>query len=408
MRGLAPIGGLALLAFPLDALAQGGSFSQIERGRYLATASDCVGCHTDFENDGEPYAGGRELGTPFGVIYSPNITFDDETGLGLWTRDDFYRALHEGISREGHNLYPAFPYPYFTLMPREDVDAVYDYLRSLEPVRSETPEPEFPFPMNVREAVIAWNVLYFEQGEFVPDPEQPDEWNRGRYLVDGPAHCGACHTGKNIAGADVESEYLRGGILEDWLAPNIRGGENGGISHWSEEEIVDFLATGRNAHTAAMIRMGEVVVLSTQHLETEDLGAIATYLKSLDDEPREPVDPPADAVMHAGAAIYFDNCSACHASSGEGAPGIFAPLAGSNKVNAEDPTTMLRIILEGAMAVPTEAHPGPLGMPAFGWKLSDEQIADLASYVRAAWGNSAPAVSADEVSDLRASLEEHR
>lgn len=408
MNGPGFIAGLALLTFPFEAMAQGGSFSQIERGRYLATASDCVGCHTDFSGGGAPYAGGRGLETPFGVIYTPNITFDEETGLGHWTRDDFYRALHEGISREGHNLYPAFPYPYFTLMPREDVDAIYDYLRSLEPVRAEAPENEMPFPFNIREAVIGWNLLYFEQGQFVPDPEQSDDWNRGRYLVDGPAHCGACHTGKNLAGADSDSQYLRGGVLEGWLAPNIRGGENGGIAHWSQDDIIDFLATGRNAHTAAMARMGEVVVLSTQHLDPSDLDAIAIYLKLLDDEPRQAAQPPAEAVMAAGAAIYFDNCAACHASDGTGVPGMFAPLTGSNKVNAEDPTTMLRVILEGTMAMPTETHPGPLGMPAFGWKLTDRQIADLASYLRSSWGNSAPAISERDVAGMREDLEEFR
>lgn len=406
---LAIAAGTFAAALPVNVLAQQDiSFSQIERGRYLATASNCVGCHTDFSNDGERYAGGREIGTPFGNIFTPNITFDNETGLGLWTRDDFYRAMNEGISREGHHLYPAFPYPYFTLMPRDDVDAIYEYLRALEPVYSETPEPEFPFPFNIRQAVLGWNILYFDQETFVADSSRTDEWNRGRYLVDGPAHCGACHTGKNFAGADIEDEYLRGGVLEDWLAPSIRGGENGGLAHWSEAEIVDYLATGRNAHTGAMTRMGEVVTLSTQHLVQSDLEAIAVYLKSLDDEPRDPVSQPSEAVMAAGGAIYFDNCAACHASDGSGVNGIFAPLAGSNKVNAEDPTTMLRVILEGALAVPTEAHPGPLGMPAFDWKLTDEHMADLATFLRASWGNNAPAVSAGDVESLRESLEDHR
>lgn len=401
-------GAFALLAglVSTQAMAQNLSFSQIERGRYLATAGNCVGCHTDIDNDGERYVGGRAMDTPFGTIYTPNITFDNETGLGHWTRDDFYRALNEGISREGHNLYPAFPYPYFTLMPREDVDAIYDYLQSLEPVHAETPDPEFPFPLNVRQSVMGWNLLYFDQRDFVFDSEQSDEWNRGRYLVDGPAHCGACHTGKNLAGADIEDEYLRGGVLEEWLAPNIRGGENGGISHWSTDDIVAFLAEGRNDHTGAMPRMGEVVILSTQHLERSDLEAMAVYLQSLDDEARDPVDPPSEAVAAAGAAIYFDNCAACHASEGVGVPGVFAPLAGSNKVNAEDPITMLRIILEGTINIPTDAHPGPIGMPAFDWKLDDQQIADLATYIRASWGNSASSVDAGTVGYVRDAITE--
>ncbi|WP_127145495.1 c-type cytochrome [Pelagibacterium montanilacus] len=382
------------------------SFSQVERGRYLATASDCIGCHTDFENGAEPYAGGRGLETPFGVIYSPNLTFDDETGLGRWTRDDFYRAMNEGIDREGNHLYPAFPYPYFTLMPRQDTDAIYDYLSTLEPVHKEKPENELPFPFNLRQAILGWNTLFFEEREFVSDPEMSDEWNRGRYLVDGPAHCGACHTGKNFAGADVDEEYLRGGVLENWLAPNIRGGENGGLDDWSQAEIVQFLRTGRNDHTAALQRMGEVVVLSTQKLANSDLEAIADYLKTLDDDPRE-IQPSQDsAVMEAGEAIFFDSCAACHAVDGTGAPGLFAPLDGSNKVNSEDPTTVIRVILEGTQAVATDAHPGPLAMPAYDWKLDDGQIADVATYIRNAWTNSAPAVDAGTVEDLREYLSE--
>lgn len=403
---LAASAGLAAALTIAPASAQNLSFSQVERGRYLATVGNCAGCHTDEVNDGERYAGGREMETPFGSIYTPNITFDNETGLGLWTRDDFYRAMNEGIARDGSHLYPAFPYPYFTLMPRQEIDAIYDYLSSIEPVYSETPEPQFPFPLNIRQAVMGWNLLYFEPQEFVPDPEQSDEWNRGRYLVDGPAHCGACHTDKNFAGADIEDEYLRGGVLEDWLAPNIRGGENGGIAHWSEDDIVAFLEGGRNDHTGVMPRMGEVVVLSTQYMETADLEAIAIYLKTLDDEARDPVEQPSEAIMTAGGGIYFDNCAACHASDGTGVPEIFAPLAGSNKVNAEDPITMLRVILEGTLAVPTNDNPGPIGMPAFDWKLTDQQIADLATFLRASWGNSAPAVSEGEVADLRERLDE--
>jgi mono/diheme cytochrome c family protein len=388
--------------------AQELSFSQVERGRYLVTAANCVACHTDIYNNGERFAGGRELRTPFGVIYSANITFDNDTGIGAWTRDDFYRALHEGVSRDGRNLYPAMPYPNFTLIPRQDVDAIYDYLRSLEPVRAEKPENELPFPFNVREAVTGWNLLYFEQGNFVADPNQSDEWNTGRYLVDGPAHCGACHTGKNFAGADVDDEYLRGGLLDDWLAPNIRGGENGGLANWTQEEIVEFLATGRNRHTAAMVRMGEVIVLSTQNLAQSDLEAIAVYLKSLDDRAPDPVDRPSDEVLAAGSSIFFDNCAACHAADGSGVPGIFAPLRESNMLGAEDPTTVVRIVLEGAMAIPTEAHPGPLGMPAFDWKLTDDQIADVLTFLRSSWGNVAPAVDPGDVADLRERLEEHR
>jgi len=390
-----------------SAEAQELAGSQVERGRYLTYAGDCQACHTDIENEGIPYAGGRGLSTPFGVIYTPNLTPDDETGLGRWSRDDFYKAMNEGVGREGEHLYPAFPYPYFTNMPREDVDAIFDYLRTLEPVRSEKPENELPFPLNIRQAVAGWKLLFFEEQDFSVDPAQSAEWNRGRYLVDGPAHCGACHTGKNLLGADVEEEYLRGGLLENWFAPNIRGGNNGGLAHWDARDIVEFLRDGRSRHTAPMQRMGEVVELSTQHLTDADLGAIAAYLKSLDDSPRPKATAIDQAQQQRGEAIYFDNCASCHEADLSGVEYFFAPLDKSNKVAAEDPSTVIRLILEGARAQPTENAPTPLSMPSFAWKLDDEQVSDLVSFLRHRAGRGAGAVDASEVAAMREYLIEH-
>lgn len=394
-------------AWSTMALSQELSHSQIERGRYLATASDCIGCHTDVEGGGAPFAGGRGLETPFGVIYSSNLTPDEETGLGKWSRDDFYRALNEGLNRHGQHLYPAMPYPYFTLMPRDDVDAIYDYLRTLEPVNAEEPDHDLPFPLSIRQSVAGWKLLYFEDEQFVTDPDRSAEWNRGRYLVDGPAHCGACHTGKTLLGADDEDAYLRGGTLANWFAPNIRGGDNGGIAHWEADDIVEFLRDGRSRHTAPMQRMGEVVGLSTQHLRDDDLSAITTYLKSLDDQPREDIGPPDAARIETGAAIFFDNCAACHAADGTGAPYIFASLKDSNKLTAEDPSTAIRIILGGARAQPTDAAPAPIAMPPFAWKLDDRHIADLLTYLRQAAERKAGPVSASTVAEMRESLQDN-
>ena len=395
----------ALAAGSPAAMADDISASQIARGRYLATAANCAACHTDFANDGEPWAGGREMHTPFGVIVTPNITPDADTGIGSYSRQDFRRALREGVRRDGANLYPAFPYPYFTRMPEDEIDAIFDYLRTLEPVRAEhVPEAQLPAPLRIRQAVTAWKLLNFEVGEFEPAPDRSAEWNRGAYLVNGPAHCGACHTAKTLTGGDDADQYLRGGVLENWHAPNIRGGDNGGIEHWSEDEITDFLGTGRAGHTVVMPRMGEVVSLSTQHMTEHDRRAIAVYLKSLDDEPRDGGEDAVEAQMSAGRAIFFDNCAACHKSDGGGVPDMFARLDGSNKVNADDPTTVLRVILEGARAQPTEAFPTPLGMPAFAWKLDDRQIADLVTYLRNAWSNDAGPVDAKSVEDLRKTL----
>lgn len=403
MRALLLIAGLlGLLSQP--ATAQQNSYAQVERGRYIAATANCQSCHT--VEGQEPFSGGRAMETPFGTIHTPNITFDARTGIGRWSKDEFYRALHEGISRDGSRLYPAFPYPHFTKMPREDVDAVYDYLASRPRVVRERKEHELPFPLNWRRLVAGWNLAFFDKGPFQPDPNRSAEWNRGAYLVEGPGHCAGCHTDKNLAGADRKSRHLMGGNLENWAAPDIRGGRNGGLERWSREDIATFLKTGRNAHTGALTRMGEVVAYSTQLMTEDDLGAIATYLKSLDGLPRPVATRPSEAVMQAGRAIYFDNCSACHVSNGTGVPHVFARLAGSNKLNDPDPTTVIRVILEGAQAVPTEARPSPLSMPAFGWKLTDEQVASVASYIRASWGNAGPPVTADMVRRVRADLKQ--
>lgn len=398
------IGAAILFMLASEVRAQDNSFAQIERGRYLTAAGNCQGCHTMHEE--EAFAGSRGLGTPFGVIYTPNITFDPETGLGHWTKDDFWRALHEGRARDGSRLYPAFPYPHFTKMPREDVDAIYDYLSTLPRVRKEKPENELWFPLSWRALMGVWNWLFFESGTYEPDPQRSAEWNRGAFLVEGPGHCAGCHTEKNLLGADKGDRHLKGGLLENWFAPNIRGGRNGGLEDWSENQIVEFLKTGRNEHTAAFSIMSEVIGYSTQYMKPSDLHAIATYLKSLDsDRPSAPAS--ADkSVMRAGEAIYFDNCSACHKQDGTGVPRVFAPLKGSGKVSAHDPTTVIRAILQGARAVPTDARPSPLSMPAFDWKLSDEQVAAVATYVRQSWGNRGGPVSESEVKTLREALRE--
>lgn len=385
-----------------SATAQDTVYTQIERGRYTLITGNCQGCHT--APGEEPFAGGRGLETPFGTIYTPNITFDPDTGLGRWSRDNFWRAMHEGIAPDGSRLYPAFPFPHFSKMPREEVDALYDYLATLPRVKKQKPENELPWPLSWRFSLAGWRLLFFEPEPFQPDANKSQGWNRGAYLVEGPGHCAGCHTEKNIAGADKESRHLAGGQLENWAAPDIRAGENGGLAHWSEDDIVEFLKTGRNAHTAAFSIMSEVIEYSTQHMVDEDLRAIAIYLKDMDgEEGRAPAEPD-EAVMNTGAAIYFDNCSACHVSNGSGVPRFFAPLAGSGKVNNEDATTVIRVILEGARAVPTNAHPTPLTMPAFDWKLTDEQVAAVATYVRSSWGNRGGPVSAADVTDLRERL----
>jgi mono/diheme cytochrome c family protein len=385
-----------------SASADDGSFSEVARGRYLTTVGDCVACHT--KDGGTPFAGGRAISTPFGTIYSPNITPDRETGIGAWTNDDFYRAMHLGIGRNGERLFPAFPYPYFTKLARDDVLAIRAFLSTLDPVKNSRTPNDFIWPLNYRVFMRGWNWMFFEPGTFKPALGKSAEWNRGAYLVEGAAHCGACHTPKNIAGADKDDKQLTGNRLQNWFAPSLANDARQGLGDWSIDDISEYLKTGRNRHSGATGLMAEVVVNSTSKMRLEDLRAIAVYLKDITSQQTDLADTPSEGVMRAGAAIFNDSCAACHQITGIGVPRMFPPLAGNASVQSSDPTSVLRAILEGAQTAPTEARPTPSAMPAYDWKLNDEQIAAVATFVRNHWGNSASVVSADQVQSLRNSL----
>jgi mono/diheme cytochrome c family protein len=391
-------GGLATYALGDDL-----SFEQVQRGKYLVDAGDCVACHT--VEHGKPFAGGRPVETPFGVIYSPNITPDRETGIGAWSDDEFYRAMHSGIGPDGTRLYPAFPYPYFTKMTREDVLAIRTYLKTLPAVSSRRPPPDLTWPLEYREFMRGWNWMFFREGTFTSDPRKSAEWNRGAYLVKGAGHCGACHTPKNVLGGDKTDQQLQGNPIQNWFAPKLANGERNGLGAWSTDDIVEYLKTGRNKHSGATGLMAEVVANSTSKLTDDDLHAIATYLKDAPSEPTPPPPPiPDQAQMNAGKAIFADSCSACHQSNGKGVARMFPPLEHNANVQSGDPTSVIRVILDGARTVTTDARPTPSSMPAFGWKLDDTQVAAVATYVRNAWGNAAPAVTPGQVKDLRAEL----
>ncbi len=394
----------AALALPEPARGEQVSFGAIERGRYLTAAGDCQACHT-VEN-GKPFAGGRPIQTPFGIIYSANITPDHDTGVGTSSNDQFYRAFHEGIAANGDHLYPAFPYPWYTKVTREDADAIWAYLGTLNPVKNKKPDNKLDWPLNHRVVMSGWNELFFSPGPYKPDAKKPLEWNRGAYLVEGLGHCGACHTPTNIFGAAKTSERLQGGTLQDWFAPSLAGDLRFGLGSWSADDIVQFLKTGRNARTAAYGPMSEVITYSTSKLNDADLKAIATYLKDMPAPAAEKKPAAPDPKLaQAGEAIYLDNCSACHRSNGEGSPGTFPPLKGDATVQDGDPTTVIRVILDGVHAVATDARPTPLAMPSFKWKLSNEEVAAVASYVRSTWGNAAPAISASDVQSMRQVLD---
>jgi mono/diheme cytochrome c family protein len=379
------------------------SFAKVERGRYLAAAGDCEACHT--AEGGKPYAGGRPIETPFGVIYSPNLTPDRDTGIGAWSDEQFYRAMHEGNSADGKHLYPAFPSPWFTKATPDDVAAIRAYLKTLQPVRNEAPGNELTWPLNYRVVMEGWNKLFFDPGTFKPNPQKPADWNRGAYLVEGLGHCGACHTPRNMFGAAHKDERYQGASLQDWYAPSLAGDLRSGLGSWSADELVQFLKTGRNDRTVAYGPMSEVITDSTSKLSDKDLKAIAAYLKDMPaaaakSKPAAP-DP---KVADAGKAIYVDQCSACHRMNGEGVAQMFPTLKGSPVVQSKDATTVIRLILSGGRAAGTDARPTQFSMPAFGWKLTDGEVAAVASYVRSAWGNAASPVDAGAVGDLRHSV----
>ena len=370
-------------------------FTQIERGRYLAVLSDCTSCHTA-PGSNQPFAGGRAIETPFGNIVAPNITPDPETGIGSWSDDAFDAAVRHGLRRNGSRLYPAMPYTAYTKMSRDDVQAIHAYLNTVTPVRNAVVANTLPFPFNIRTSMRVWNALYFTPGDYKPDSKQSAEWNRGAYLVDGPGHCGACHTPKTFLGGDKTDRYLRGGYLQGWSAPDITGDSRVGLGTWSTAELVAYLKSGHNRVSAATGPMAEVISLSTEHMTDPDLKAIATYLKSLSGNQDQPQPLPKDnPAMVAGAAIYRDQCSACHGIDGKGVAELFPSIADSSMVKSDDPSTSIRIVLRGARSVGTPAQPTAPGMPSYGSQLDDAQIAAVLTYMRNNWGAAAPVAAAD-------------
>ena len=372
---------------------------RLRRGQALTIAGDCMSCHV--RDDRQPFAGGHGLNTPFGVIYSANITPDAKTGIGAWTSDTFYRAMHDGVGAHGENLYPAFPYPWFSRVSRADDDAIFAYLKTLPAVRYTPPANRLPFPLNIRFLVKGWNLLFFRPDDFQPKPTQSADWNRGAYLVTGLGHCGGCHTPKNLLGADETNRVLQGGQLDNWVAPDLTANARTGLGGWSVDDITEFLRTGRNGRAGAGGTMAEVVSYSTSLMSDEDRRAVAVYLKSLSASANG-APPPADpGAMRRGAAIYSDACASCHLENGVGQPRFFPPLGHDAILQQADPIGLEHIILAGSRVGPTATRPSPLTMPSFAWKLTDDEIADVSTYIRNSWGNRAAPVSASKVRDLR-------
>lgn len=376
---------------------------QVRLGQYLVRVGDCAFCHT--REGGVFLAGGRALNTPFGSIYSTNLTSDRETGVGDWTSDEFYVALHDGIQRRAGPMYPAMPYPYTTRATRADSDAILAFLKTVAPVNERRPPNALSFPFNIRSLVRGWNLLFFHPGEFKPDSSKSPDWNRGAYLVTGLGHCGACHTPKNALAADRTSQLLQGGTLDNWVAPDLTANTRTGLGSWSVDDIVEYLRTGRNSRANAGGTMAAVVSYSTSFLTDADLHAIASYLKDQSAGPDAKPDGPDASAMQRGGAVFSDACTACHMEEGLGQARLFPPLGGNAVSQQADPTGVLHIILAGDRTGVTSLRPTPLSMPSFAWKLTDQEIADVATYVRNSWGNRAQPVSAKQVGEMRRNLE---
>ena len=406
MRALL-VAGFCLAASP--ALADTQDVDRVARGRYLTILGDCAACHT--APGGKPFAGGVPLQTPFGTLVAPNITPDRTTGIGNMTDDEFLASLHDGRGHNGRSLYPAMPYPAYTKMTDDDVLDMRAYLSTLAPVHNEVDVNQLPFPFNVRLSIRFWNFLNFTPGRYQPNPRKSPEWNRGAYLVEGAAHCGTCHTPKTWLGGDKSNLSLAGATLQGWFAPDIRNGQREGIGAWSKDDLYQYLKTGTNQWTLATGPMAEAVSHSTSQMTHEDVQAIAAYLKDgdLPSSPSTALSMDAgDSSIRAGAAIYKDSCAACHLDSGKGEVHLFPRLAGSAQVQSRDPTTLVRVVLQGARAVSTSAAPTAPAMPAFDWRLGDAQVAAVLTYIRNSWGNAAAPIAASTVTSVRTSLAKSR
>ena len=391
----------------------------IKQGEYLARAGDCVACHT--AKGGKPFAGGLPMETPIGVIYSTNIT-PDKTGLGDYSFEDFDKAVRHGVAKSGSTLYPAMPYPSYARVSETDMQALYAYfMKGVEPVAQANQDSDIPWPLSMRWPLAAWRWMFAPEVAGYQAPADADPViSRGAYLVEGLGHCGACHTPraltmqeKALSAADGAAFLSGSAPLEGWIAKSLRGDHKDGLGSWSEEQLVQFLKTGRSDRSAVFGGMSDVVVHSMQYMSEDDLTAIARYLKSLPavdpkDQPHQYDKQVAEALWKGddskpGAAVYIDNCAACHRTDGHGYTRVFPALAGNPVLQTADATSLINIVLNGGTLPATHAAPSTFTMPAFAWRLSDQEVADVVSFIRGSWGNQGAPVKAGEVADLRRS-----
>ncbi len=424
---LVVLGIVALLAFIFVPVQRTGPATQLAadfkpakgQGEYVMRAGDCMACHTS--EGGKPFAGGRAIESPMGTIWTTNITPDKETGIGNWSLDDFRAALYDGVTPNGTHLYPAMPYENYRKMSEEDIVALYDYfMHEVEPVSNKVEETKLAFPFNMRFGLRAWNWLSASYAPgFKPNAGEDEQFNRGKYLVEGAAHCAACHSPRNLFmaqdGIDETSKaFLTGGEIDGYTAPDLRGPDSG-PQKWTTEQTAAYLSTARNAHSTATGEMMLVVRDSLQYMTHEDNMAIAAYLKKIGTAPAnatanaaksevtetETLLTDAKPDMPLGPRLYLDNCAACHIVNGKGAGETFPELDGNSLVTAKSPKGLISIILHGAELPSTADRPMKLRMQGYDNRLSDEEVATLATFLRQGWHNKAPGVSAAEVKAVR-------
>lgn len=379
----------------------------VARGAYLARAGNCQACHT--AQGGQAFAGGRGIATPFGTVFTSNLTPDDKTGLGGWSAAHFWRAMHNGRSKDGRLLYPAFPYTSYTQVKREDSDALYAYLRSLPPVAAPNLPHALRFPYQSQAALAVWRALFFSPGVYEPDTARSAEWNRGAYLVKGLGHCAACHTARNALGGSEQGLDLAGGLIpmQNWYAPSLASPYEAGVGDWDKQHIVSLLKNGVSPRASVTGPMAEVVQRSTQYLSDADLGAMAQFLKELPPSHTAPPEPAAiktqgESVTRA-AKLYEQHCAQCHGAKGEGIANAYPALAGNRAVTMGQASNLVQIVLNGGYAPATEGNPRPFGMPPFVLVLNDADMALVLTHIRQSWGNRASEITPLEVNRIRAS-----
>ncbi|SCX37885.1 Cytochrome c, mono-and diheme variants [Nitrosospira sp. Nsp1] len=406
--------------------AQAADPETIALGEYLAKVADCASCHTAGPHH-PPFAGGLPINSPFGVIYSTNITPDPATGIGRYSYADFSRAVREGIARDGRRLYPAMPYASFAAATESDMQALYAYfMQGVKPVHHTPPQTRLVFPFSQRWGLMFWSAAFANQKTYQSRTDRDTQWNRGAYLVQTFGHCGACHTPRGLAFqekgySESSPDYLSGAEIDNWFAGNLTGTDSSGLGRWSEADISTFLETGHNRHSVAFGSMITVIENSTQHLHKADLNAIAHYLKSLPAKKgKTSYKPPAmqgqlvltgavsNQFERPGAGLYSGFCAKCHRDNGTGKSPQIPRLGGNAMVLSENASSLVRLVLEGGKAPLTKNGPKPKKMPAYEKKFSDREIADVLTFVRNSWGNAAPAVTTRDVSLLRKALREDR